>query len=110
MIGYSDTTIIILSVYIYSMDIWTPGFKYDSVPDEPNADRGKEKPTHRLEAARVQEHRLGSPFGSSVHPASHLRPTVSRSPFSNPHTAARHPPHPSHRHLPHLPAVTSSSS
>ena len=80
----------LLSIYIYIH----PGFKYDSVPSEPNADRGKEKPTHRLEAARVQEHRLGSPFGSSVHPASHLRPTVSRSPFSNPHTAARHHPHP----------------
>ncbi|KAG2622373.1 hypothetical protein PVAP13_3NG267300 [Panicum virgatum] len=86
------TSLKIVVISRRSIDIWTPEFKYDSVPNEPNADRGKEKPTHRLEAARVQEHRVGSPFGSSVHPASHLRPTVSRSPFSNPHTAARHPP------------------
>ena len=85
-----------------------PGVQIRFSPSEPNADRGKEKPTHRLEAARVQGAPAREPVrfvrAPSLPPSSH-RPAVSRSPFSNPHTATRH-----HRHLPHLPAVTSSSS
>ena len=108
--------IIYISIlYIYSIDIWTPGSKYDSVPASRTRTGERRSRPIGLRPPAYREHRLGSPFDSSVLPASHLAPTGRRfrgrrSPIPTPPPATTPTPTPSHRHLPHLPAVTSSSS